>query len=295
MRALLLGANGQLGMELRDSFWPLCELKTCTREDVDFENLQELRLFIEEYEPELILNAAAYTDVDKAESESERAFRINADAVFELAKQAKRHNALLIHFSTDFVFDGQKKENYIEEDRPNPLNIYGRSKLQGEKLITQSGCKHLIFRTSWIFSRHGTNFIKTILELAREKEILHVVADQRGKPTSAKFIAHIAAKGMLAAQTGCLHSGIYHLASNNEASWCDVAQYVVDVAHKIKMPIKLKKENVLPIALSQYKHLAKRPVNSALNSSLLAKKLDISMVDWKIDAYDVINHFNEIG
>ena len=193
MKILLLGANGQVGWELQRSLAPLGQIKNCDRQTIDIGNFENLRRCLSDFRPEIIVNAAAYTAVDKAESERVKACLINADAVAVLADEAKKLNACLIHFSTDYVFDGTKLNAYLEIDKTNPQSVYGKTKLQGEEAIKNSECNHLIFRTSWIYSTRGVNFAKTIIRLAKEQQELKVVDDQFGVPTSAELVADITA------------------------------------------------------------------------------------------------------
>ena len=191
MKTLILGKTGQVGRKLSDSLQSLGEVFSCGREEIDFEDQEQLCSAVKSFQPDIIVNAAAYTLVDKAESERELSTRVNATAVGELAEYANEHNALLVHYSTDYVFDGDKSGRYTEEDTANPQSVYGQTKLDGESLIRESGCKHLIFRTSWVYSDIGNNFISTILDLASRKQSLNVIEDQIGTPTSAKLIAQI--------------------------------------------------------------------------------------------------------
>ena len=183
MKILLLGANGQIGWELQRSLSPLGEIKACTRKEADLEDPNVLKLIIQNYQPEIIVNAAAYTAVDKAESEPEKAYRINAEAVAIMANEIKELDGLLIYYSTDYIFDGTKPTPYTEKDQPNPQSVYGKTKYQGEVVIKASGCNHIIFRTSWVYALRGTNFVKTMIKLGKEREELKVVNDQIGVPT----------------------------------------------------------------------------------------------------------------
>ena len=193
MKILLLGANGQVGWELQRSLAPLGQMKACDRHALDLGNFEDLRACTRDYRPEIIVNAAAYTAVEKAETEQDKACRINAEAVALLADEAKQLNAWFIHYSTDYVFDGTKSNAYLETDETNPQSVYGKTKLQGEEAIKVSECNHLIFRTSWIFAARGANFVKTMIRLAREQKELKVVSDQIGVPTSAELIADLTA------------------------------------------------------------------------------------------------------
>jgi dTDP-4-dehydrorhamnose reductase len=281
-KILLLGKTGQVGSELLNTLPSEGELKACGREEADLEDLSGIQAVVRDYCPDIIVNAAAYTAVDMAESEPEKASRINTKAVDLLAKEAKYLDAWLIHYSTDYVFDGTKAESYTEQDQPNPLSIYGKTKLQGEEAIRQCGCKHLIFRTSWVYGAHGNNFIKTIMRLAKERDRLDVVADQYGTPTSATLIAMITAKAIPAILKGTMRSGTYHLAPSGVTTWHGLAQHTVSRAHQRGVPLHLKPEQIEPIPTEDYPTPAKRPLNSRLDRSLLAKSLGINFPDWRL-------------
>ncbi len=281
IKILLFGKTGQVGTELQRTLPSLGQLKSCGREEADLEDQESLKAVIRGYRPDIIVNAAAYTAVDRAEAEPGKANRINAEAVSLLAEEAKRLDAWLVHYSTDYVFDGTKGQPYIETDQPNPLGIYGRSKLQGEGSIRRSGCNYLVFRTSWVYGAYGNNFIKTILRLARERETLNVVADQRGAPTSAALIAEISAKAIPATLDGTMRRGTYHLAPSGDTTWHELARRVVGRARQAGMPLLLRPEQVQPIPTVDYPTPAVRPMNSRLDSSLLATTLGITLPDWQ--------------
>lgn len=281
LRILLFGKAGQVGAELQRTLPHVGQLKSCGREVADLEDQESLKTVIRDYRPDIIVNAAAYTAVDRAETEPDKANSINAEAVSLMAEEAKCLDAWLVHYSTDYVFDGTKNAPYIETDQPNPLGIYGETKLKGEWSIRQSGCKYLIFRTSWVYGAHGSNFIKTILRLAMEREVLNVVADQHGAPTSAGLIAEISAKAIPAISSGAMHPGTYHLAPSGDTTWHELAQRVVSRAHQLGMPLLLKPTQVRPIPTIDYPTAAVRPMNSRLDSSLLATTLGIALPDWQ--------------
>lgn len=286
MKILLLGTNGQLGWELQRSLASLGQVKACGRKQADLENLENLQTTIRDYSPDLIVNAAAYTAVDKAESEPEQACRVNAVAVELLAVEAKRLDALLIHYSTDYIFDGKKPAPYIETDHPNALNIYGKTKLQGEQAILQSGCKHLIFRTSWVYASRGANFIKTMIRLAKEKDELSVVADQVGAPTHADLIADVTAlilsqyQNVSEKEVSRLH-GIYHLTAAGETSWFDYARYIFQLAEQNGLALQVKETQVKPITSEAYPVPAERPENSRLNCKKLEHTFNLRLPDWR--------------
>ena len=288
MKILLLGANGQVGWELQRSLAPLGQMKACDRHALDLGNFEGLRACTRDYRPEVIVNAAAYTDVDKAESEQDKACRINAEAVALLADEAKQLNAWFIHYSTDYVFDGTKSNAYLETDETNPQSVYGKTKLQGEEAIKESECNHLIFRTSWIFAARGANFIKTMISLAREQKELKVVSDQIGVPTSAELIADLTAL--------CLYqitrkknsapdaTGIYHLTPAGKTSWHGFAQFIIAEASKLGVKFRASSENVLPISTSEYPLPAKRPSNSLLETKKICNTFNLDLPAWQIHA-----------
>ena len=285
VKILLLGSNGQVGWELQRSLAPLGELKACDRKTVDLETLKSLQTTVREYSPTVIVNAAAYTAVDKAESEPDKARQINAKAVGLLADEAKRLGAWLVHYSTDYVFDGEKAEPYVENDKVNPLCVYGKTKLEGEEAIIESGVKHLIFRTSWVFSARGANFAKTMLRLASEREELKVVADQTGAPTSAELLTDVTALALYRIATDAQFAekaaGIYHLTASGETNWREYAQLVIRVAEESGIRLKAKPETVLPVSTSEYPTPAKRPLNSRLNTKKLRNTFGINLPPWQ--------------
>ena len=288
MKILLLGKNGQVGKELQRSLSALGKLVALDRNDANLEDLPRLAETLRRHSPDIIVNAAAYTAVDKAEEDRAAAFKTNAEAVATLAGYAKETNALLIHYSTDYVFDGEKKGAYIESDAPNPLSVYGKSKLKGEQAILDSQCNALIFRTSWVFSVHGSNFVKTILRLASEKDRLSVIADQFGAPTSADLIADFTALAITDYRSGTIDNGIYHLTATGETSWHGLAKQVVQQAIAKGACLILKPKNIEAIPTEAYPLPAKRPKNSRLDSSLLADELDLTLPNWKIDVNRVV-------
>ena len=292
MKLLLLGSNGQLGWELRRSLSPLSKIFACDRNTVDFNDLDSLKKLVRNYRPDVIVNAAAYTNVDKAESDAENAFWVNFEAVDLLAKEATALNSWLIHYSTDYIFDGTKNGSYKEEDRTNPESVYGKSKLQGESAIIDSKCKYLIFRTSWLYSTYGNNFVKTVLSIARKRSELRVVCDQIGAPTSADLVADVTSL--------CLHriiqdnlsskdiSGVYHLTSTGKTSWYDLAKYVIIEAQKHGGIFTAKPENIIAINALEYPLPAKRPANSLLNSQKLCKTFNLYLPAWETHADRII-------
>ncbi len=285
MKILLLGANGQVGWELQRSLAPLGELKSCDRHQADLENDDQILSVISGFNPDVIVNAAAYTAVDKAESEQVRAQQINTTAVGLLADQTKQLDALLIHYSTDYVFDGTKDGYYSEQDQVNPQSVYGKTKYEGEQLIQQSGCDHLIFRTSWVFATRGHNFAKTMIRLAKERDELKVVADQIGVPTSAELIADVTALAITTVMRNKQfmneQSGIYNLVPAGRSSWYEFAKYVITgiAGHGVKL--KLSADNIVPITTSEYPLPATRPANSLMSTAKLEKTFALVMPDWR--------------
>lgn len=280
MKILLFGKNGQVGHELLRSLSPLGEIIALDRREADFENKDALRRTISTHAADVIVNAAAYTAVDQAESEEERAFLINAEAPAILADYARYNGSLLIHFSTDYVFDGTKPSPYIETDRPNPLNAYGRSKLAGEQAVQQGGCHHFIFRTSWVYGIHGHNFIKTIWKAGKERESLKVVADQVGTPTSAELIADVTALSIAAFYADLLPEGIHHLTASGTTSWYGLACYTLEKAHEKGISMKAGLNSITPIVTEEWPLPAARPRNSRLDNSALSEKLGFFLPEW---------------
>ena len=288
MKLLLLGSNGQLGWELQRSLSPLAKIFACDRNTVDFNDLDKLKSVVRKYRPDVIVNAAAYTNVDKAESDAENAFSVNFEAVNLLANEAAVLNSWLIHYSTDYIFDGKKNSSYMEEDKTNPKSVYGKSKLQGELAIIDSKCKYLILRTSWLYSTHGKNFVKTVLRLAKEKGELRVVCDQIGAPTSAELVADVSSLCLSRIVQDDLSSkdisGVYHLTSTGKTSWYNFAKYVIIETKKLGGVLLTDPENIIAINTSEYPLPAERPANSLLNSQKLCKTFNLYLPSWKIHA-----------
>lgn len=285
LKILLLGKNGQVGWELQRALSPLGELRACDRTEANLDDPESLRHLVREYAPNVIVNAAAYTAVDKAESDTESAHRVNTQSLAVLAEETKKLNGWLIHYSTDYVFDGRKESAYVENDATAPLSVYGQTKRDGELVISASGCKHLIFRTSWVFASRGGNFAKTMLRLAAERESLNVVADQFGAPTSAELIADVTTLAIYRLQhdtTLASHaSGIYHLVASGETSWHGYAQFVITEAIKCGSSFKVQPEQVGAIPSSAYPVPAARPQNSRLNTEKLRQLLNIQLPPWQ--------------
>ncbi len=288
MKILLLGKNGQLGWELHRSLTPLGEVVACGHDEADLANLPALQALVRRVSPQVIINAAAYTAVDKAESEPDQAFLINHEAVDLLAKETCLLGALLIHYSTDYVFDGTKEGPYVETDTTAPLSVYGQSKLLGEEAIRASGCRHLIFRTSWVYAARGNNFIKTILHLAQQRNELKIVCDQLGAPTSAELLADITACCLYRLQYDTSFSterdGTYHLAAGGTTSWHGFARFILEEAHGLGVQFQASSENVIAIPTSAYPLPAKRPANSQLTTEKLKTTFGLELPSWQVHA-----------
>lgn len=284
-KILLFGKNGQVGWELQRSLAPLGELialhSTSTVFCGDLTDLAGVRQTIRKIAPDIIVNAAAYTAVDKAESEPELAHALNAEAPGVIASEAKQQNAWLVHYSTDYVFNGHGDQPFVETDATEPLNTYGKTKLQGEKNIQASGCLHLIFRTSWVYSANGNNFIKTILRLAQQRDKLTIVNDQIGSPTGAELIADITALALLMTKHKPEISGLYHLTASGSTSWYEFAKFILENAESANLPLKIKSTALQPIASSDFPSAAQRPFNSRLSSLKLAKTFDLMLPAWQ--------------
>lgn len=285
MNILLFGSGGQVGWELVRTLQPLGNVHACDFPAADFSRPETLRQIVRDVNPEVIVNAAAHTAVDRAEDEPELSQLINAEAPGVLAEEAGRNNALLVHYSTDYVFDGTKPEAYSEEDEPNPLGVYGRTKLAGEKAIAASGCRYLIFRTSWVYGARGQNFLKTILRLADGRPELRVIDDQHGAPTWSRMLAEATAavlNRISVMPESAWNSGVYHMTCSGVTSWFGFTQKI----HEEACQSGVLKENVLPklipIATHEYPLKAARPANSVLSNDKLQKTFGISMSAWDV-------------
>ncbi len=283
MRILLTGKNGQLGFELRRALSVLGSVKALGREDCDLADELALRRAVREFRPDVIVNAAAYTAVDKAEVEPSSAYLINERAPTVLAEEAQAIGAMIVHYSTDYVFDGLKLSSYDETDKPNPLGVYGRSKLAGEVGVVNSCNRHLILRTSWVAGVHGDNFAKTILRLATERDVLRVVADQWGSPTSASFLAdvtaHLVRQG-IAANPDFLF-GTYHVAGAGKTSWYEYAVHIIERARHAAWPIRLTPDSIQAVTTADYPTRTKRPANSYLDSKKISESFGINIPKWE--------------
>jgi dTDP-4-dehydrorhamnose reductase len=270
VRILLTGRSGQVGSALERALAPLGELTALDRKQMDLRSVGDE---ISKAKPDVIVNAAAYTAVDRAEQDRETAFAVNAEGVGRIAHEARAIDALLVHFSTDYVFDGEKASPYVEADAPNPLNVYGQSKLLGERAISASGCRHFIVRTSWVYAPVGRNFMNAILAAAKTRPALSVVSDQHGAPTSSLGIAAAVAQILADAGLRGKPSGVYHLCAAGETTWHGFAEAIFK-ASGISTP-------VVPIASEEYPAAAKRPKNSRLNCARAAATFGVVLPDWR--------------
>ena len=286
MKILLLGKNGQVGWELQRALAPLGELTALDRQADDglcgdLTNLDGLAATVRAVQPQVIVNAAAYTAVDKAEGEPELAQRINAEAPAALAREAAALGALLVHYSTDYVFDGSGSAPWAEDAPTGPLGVYGATKLAGEQAIAQTGCPHLILRTSWVYAARGGNFARTMLRLAQERERLTVIDDQWGAPTGAELIADVTAHAVAQTRQQTAKAGIYHLTAAGETTWFSYAKYVLALAGQSQTAIKIKATELLPIPTSAYPTPARRPHNSRLDTRKLQTRFGLALPPWQ--------------
>ena len=291
MKLLLLGGGGQVGWELQRSLAPLGDLVALDVDSpgeiqglprrADFTQPESLTALLRALRPDVIVNAAAHTAVDKAESEPDLARAINATAAGVLAREAASLGALLVHYSTDYVFDGSGDRARAEVAPTGPLSVYGRTKLEGEELIRMSGCTHLILRTSWVYAAKGGNFAKTMLRLAAERDALNVIDDQVGAPTGAELLADVTAHALQQVRARPLLGGTYHCAAAGSTSWFGYARHVIDWARAAGHPIKVAPQAVQPIATSAYPTPAQRPLNSRLDTDKLQHTFGLHMPAWQ--------------
>lgn len=281
---LILGKNGQVGIELQRSLSALGQITALDRSEGDLSQLGALRSTLEAIKPTIIVNAAAYTAVDKAElpKNADIVNTINAKAIETIGHYAYEHKALVVHYSTDYVFDGAQSTPYTEKDATHPINVYGRSKLDGEIALRHTGAEHLIFRTSWVYAAHGNNFLRTMMRLALQREELTVVQDQFGAPTSAELIADVTALAIWAYQREQMPSGLYHLTASGQASWHDFARYIVQQMLANGMTPSVQPDSVRPIPAADYPTPTQRPMYSHLDCSLLQDQLDLVMPHWQV-------------
>jgi dTDP-4-dehydrorhamnose reductase len=287
VKILLLGCNGQVGWELQRSLQPLGDVVCCDFDSpidrrANFAEPEAVSAFLTRARPDVIVNAAAYTAVDKAESEPELARLINATTPGVIAERARQLDALLIHYSTDYVFDGSGDTPRDERAASGPLSIYGKTKLEGEDLIRASGCHHLILRTSWVYAAHGHNFIKTMLRIAAERDSLSIINDQIGAPTGAELLADLTALMVAQVTRGQSANGLYHCVAAGETSWFEYACFVIGWARDNGLPVKVAEDAIRPIATSAYPTPAMRPLNSRLSTQKLRDTFSIYLPDWQI-------------
>lgn len=285
-KILLTGINGQVGQALHHKLNAF-NLIALSRAQLDLTRLDDIRRVVRDIKPDLIINPAGYTAVDKAESEPELCFAVNAQAVQVLAEEAARINAGLVHFSTDYVFDGEKQTPYVETDAVNPINLYGKSKLAGEDAIRAVGLPHIILRTSWIYSTHGNNFLKTILKLAADKDSLHVIADQHGAPTSSMCIAsgvqQLLDNWQMQDES---QSGSYHLTNTGETTWHGFSSEIINIYNHLQSQrdwpkLKVGISNIVAVTSQEYPTAAKRPANSRLDNSKVKQVFNVQLDSWQ--------------
>ena len=297
MKILLLGKRGQVGWELQRSLAPLGDIVALSRDSQnycgDLTNLQGLAETVRQVKPDIIVNAAAHTAVDNAESEPELVRIINTDAPAMLAREANLLNAWLIHYSTDYVFDGSGGTPWVETDVTGPLGVYGATKLAGEQAIQASGCKHLVFRTSWVYGARGNNFAKTMLRLAAERDSLTVIDDQIGAPTGADLLADVTAHTIRSVQNTPELSGLYHLVAAGETTWHGYANFVIDFALKMDCALKTNPESIAPVPSSAFPTPAQRPKNSRLETRKLQTNFDLTLPHWQTGVARMLTEFLE--
>lgn len=291
MNILLLGKSGQVGWELQRSLATVGHVTALDRHGpgpaqapelrADFSQPEQVAALVRAVRPDVIVNAAAHTAVDKAESEPDLARAINTTTPALLAQEAAHLGALLVHYSTDYVFDGSGAEARDESAPTAPLSVYGQTKLEGERAIQRSGCRHLIFRTSWVYAARGGNFAKTMLRLAAERDALKVIADQIGAPTGADLLADVTAHAIRVVQTRPDLLGLYHLTASGQTSWYDYARFVIEWARQHGLPVQVAPEAIAAIPTTDYPTPARRPLNSRLNTAKVCAAFDLTLPDWQ--------------
>jgi dTDP-4-dehydrorhamnose reductase len=288
MKILLIGKNGQVGWELRRTLAPLAEVVAVDYPEINFTDVPALRQFVAATRPSVVVNAAAYTAVDKAETETELCRQVNAVAPGVLAEAARKLGALMVHYSTDYIFDGTKTSPYVETDAPNPLGTYGRTKLEGDQVVKASGVDHLIFRLCWVYGARGQNFMLTMQRLAREREKLRVVGDQFGCPTWSRMIAEttaLALKQVLAGLDRSACNGEYHLAAFGQTSWHGFASRIIELMPEAERKCRMVEQ----IATAEYPTPAKRPTYSVLDCGKLQKTFGLRLPDWEASLRQVLD------
>ncbi|MFM8953396.1 MAG: dTDP-4-dehydrorhamnose reductase [Planctomycetaceae bacterium] len=286
MNILLLGKNGQVGWELQRSLAILGTVTACDFDSpgdlrADFSDPESLAPLVRRVRPDVLVNAAAHTAVDKAEAEPDLARRINATAPGVLAREAAAIDAALIHYSTDYVFDGSGSTPRDETAATGPLSVYGQTKLEGEELVRRSGCRHVILRTSWVYAARGHNFVKTMLRLAAERDELKVIDDQHGAPTGADLLADVTAVVLRRLHADASVAGTYHCVAAGETSWHGFATFVIDWARSRGLPVKVEADRILPVPTTDYPTPARRPHNSRLDTAKLRRTFDLTLPPWQ--------------
>jgi dTDP-4-dehydrorhamnose reductase len=289
MKILLAGKNGQVGFELKKKLCVIGKVIATDREELDLANPDAIRQFIDQVKPDIIINPAAYTAVDKAESEPQMAYQINVTAPEVLAEKSRELDIPLIHFSTDYVFDGLKKDAYVETDLTNPQSVYGKTKCEGEEKIRKHP-KHIILRTSWVFGSHGNNFLKMILRLIMEKESLNIVGDQWGSPTSSSMLGDATFKivDTILKNKNFNDFGTYHVTTEGETNWHDYASLISSEAIKLNLKLTCTPDKIHSILTSEYPTAAKRPLNSRLNTDKIKKTFMLELPHWESEVKRVL-------
>lgn len=289
MKILILGSKGQLGIELNNTLKDLGELLNLSKDELDITDKKKFRAILDNFQPDFVINAGAYTNVEEAENNAELAFRVNGEALDFIAKEVFLRKIKLIHFSTDYVFDGLKTDRYTEEDATNPLNVYGQSKLLGEKLIMQTQCDYYIFRTTWVVSNNGKNFAKTILKLIKNKSEIKVIKDQVGVPTSTELISNVIKSLIISSlKNHFWEKGIYNLTPKGTSSWFNVARFIYLTAKEKNINLSLNIDNIIPVLSNDYPSKVKRPLNSLLDIRKLNRVIDFELPKWEDDLYKVV-------
>lgn len=298
MKILMTGKTGQLGFELQRTLAPLGELVALDRSACDLADPVSVRAAVRAVAPDVIVNPAAWTAVDAAEADAAPAIAVNAVSPGVLGEEAARLGALVVHFSTDYVFDGSKEGAYTEADAPCPLGVYGQTKLDGERALASATARHLILRTSWVVGAYGNNFAKTMLRLAAEREQLRVVADQFGAPTSAALLADLTAhlvmryRQSIQPGAGDFPFGLYHVSSTGETNWCDYARFIVAEARALGQQLKVQPEHIIPIGTADYPTPARRPANSRLATGHFQRTFGLRLPPWQDQVRHILQQLN---
>ncbi len=289
MKIFLTGKDGQIGFALHKKLVSLGEVIATNRNELNLENPDVIRVFIEKIKPDIIINAAAYTDVDKAQSAIALAYKVNTEAPRVLAEKASELDIPIIHFSTDYVFDGLKNEPYMETDEANPQSVYGKTKWKGEEAV-RNHKKHIILRTSWVFSSRGQNFLKTILKLIQEKSSLNIVSDQKGTPTSAEVVADVTYKIVktISDKANFEEFGIYHVALEGETDWYQYACFIANEAISLGLKTTMNSQDIKSITTRAYPTKAKRPINSRLDTTKIKKTFMLELPSWKVEVASLL-------